>query len=176
MSYLQLPEIQQVRPRLFIGTQHAASQKKLLKELEITHIISMNGSTPLWPGDFQYQTLFTTDDDDSMLLEHMLEAIHFMESALVNGGNVLVHCSRGVNRSGAMLIGYLMMSEGLSYSEVSAAFAFPECFFLPQHKRIRLTHLSFVCLNIQKVVGLLNGTRNLPANLAAPGSWTKFLP
>jgi protein tyrosine phosphatase len=120
VSYLQLPEIQQVRPRLFIGTQHAASQKKLLKELEITHIISMNGSTPLWPGDFQYQTLFTTDDDDSMLLEHMLEAIHFMESALVNGGNVLVHCSRGVNRSGAMLIGYLMMSEGLSYSEALA--------------------------------------------------------
>ena len=59
VSHKGLPELQQVRRGLFIGTQRAANEKQLLEAMGITHILSMNGSAPLWPQGFQYHTVCT---------------------------------------------------------------------------------------------------------------------
>ena len=117
--FRQLPEIQQVRPALFIGTHHAAVQKPLLSALGITHIVSMIGSEPAWPRDFEYHTVYTMDNDQCKLLEALPGVVGFIREAMDGGGAVLIHCRRGVNRSGAMLIAYLMREERLSYVKVS---------------------------------------------------------
>ena len=52
VSHRGLPEIQEVRNGLFIGTQAAACQKQLLNGVGITHILSMLGNTPSWYGDW----------------------------------------------------------------------------------------------------------------------------
>ncbi len=41
-----------------------------------------------------------------------------MQAARAGGGCVLVHCSQGVSRSAALVIGYLMWKLGQPYDEV----------------------------------------------------------
>ena len=74
----------------------------------------------------------TNDDDSTKLLQNMVMGVRFVREALDSGGNVLMHCLHGVNRSGAMLIGYLMMDEELSYEEVSGVWH-PIPFSLAKH-------------------------------------------
>jgi protein-tyrosine phosphatase len=119
-----LLEIQQVRPGLFIGTQHAAEDEELLQALGITHIACLNGNAPQFPNQFEYHFLTKAnagERDPNKPLKDMLEVSEFIQAALTCGGNVFIHCSHGANRSGAMLIGYLMMSEGLPYMEALAS-------------------------------------------------------
>ena len=111
-------DVAQVRSGLFIGTEHVANDKAVLQALGITHILSMNGCTPKWPEEFQYCTVSAADDDQAILLENMVSGVSFIRDALEMGKSVLVHCRKGVNRSGSMLIGYLMMCENISYNQV----------------------------------------------------------
>ena len=135
----QLPEIQQVRPGLFIGTQRAAASKQLLAAAKITHIVSMNGSPPLWPSEYHYHTEHMMDDDPYSLLKNMVKICSFMRQAVLDGCNVLVHSSRGANRSGSMVIGFLMLQENLSYVKVSRFFsALMFSHFLP-HQFVQTT-------------------------------------
>jgi protein-tyrosine phosphatase len=41
----------------------------------------------------------------------------FIDEALNGGGHVLVHCAQGVSRSGAILVGYMMRKQGLTYDQ-----------------------------------------------------------
>ena len=117
----QQPEIQQLRPGLFIGTQKVCAQKPLLEALGVTHVLSMIGSAPDWPGEFQHYAVHAKDDDHTELLKTVLRACCFMREGIEGGGAVLVYCRRGVNQSGAMAIAYLMREERLPYVKVGVA-------------------------------------------------------
>ena len=70
------------------------------------------------PEEFRYYTVQHMDSDNCRLLENLLLASTFIQEARIRGCKVLVHCQSGINRSAAMVIGYLMMEERLSYAEV----------------------------------------------------------
>jgi protein-tyrosine phosphatase len=81
----------------------------------------MNGSPPLWPSEYHYHTEHMMDDDPYSLLKNMVKICSFMRQAVLDGCNVLVHSSRGANRSGSMVIGFLMLQENLSYVKALSA-------------------------------------------------------
>lgn len=56
---------------------------------------------------FQFEA---SDDEDYDILQHVTGARDFIDSARAEGGRVLVHCARGVNRSGAICVAYLMIT------------------------------------------------------------------
>eukprot|EP01012_Entosiphon_sulcatum_P011598 TRINITY_DN1709_c0_g1_i1.p3 TRINITY_DN1709_c0_g1~~TRINITY_DN1709_c0_g1_i1.p3 ORF type:complete len:192 (-),score=46.81 TRINITY_DN1709_c0_g1_i1:60-635(-) len=101
-----------VRPGLYIGSQRGALKRDALKALGVTHVLTMNNWPPPFPEDFVYEVKDTEDEDRGQLLLTLERNLGFIEEGIRAGG-VLVHCLRGVNRSGTMLVAYLMHSEGL---------------------------------------------------------------
>jgi hypothetical protein len=51
------------------------------------------------------------DYDEYDIASHFPDAIAFLDRARASGGNALVHCNLGVNRSGAIVAAYMMVSE-----------------------------------------------------------------
>ncbi len=110
-------------PNLWLGNIRAAREKHRLIAMGVTHIVCCTGGkqsdTALFPNDFKYKLLQLRNETDSEKVVEYFPAVNqFIDAALASGDNrpcgVLIHCMRGVNRSGTMTIGYLM-SKGHSY-------------------------------------------------------------
>eukprot|EP01006_Ploeotia_vitrea_P056982 TRINITY_DN68143_c0_g1_i1.p1 TRINITY_DN68143_c0_g1~~TRINITY_DN68143_c0_g1_i1.p1 ORF type:complete len:214 (+),score=14.55 TRINITY_DN68143_c0_g1_i1:21-662(+) len=116
-TYSSVDKMHMVRPNLYLGSVHAAKDKQLLKSVGVTHILTMNGNLPRFPTDFEYNySTNSSNDDRHRLFEHLQENIKFMHDGITRGA-VFVHCDRGVNRSGSMVIAFLMATEGLNYEQ-----------------------------------------------------------
>ncbi len=98
---------------LFLGSIEAATDVILLGCNEITHVVSID-SVPLprkisaMMPRISFMHMQISDLPEEDLLSHLGEAIAFIDSALVHGGAVLVHCFRGRSRSATVVIAYLM--------------------------------------------------------------------
>ena len=69
---------------------------------------------PKFAGKFVYK-MVTIDDIPSANLKQYFKVCHrFIDSALADGGVVLVHCWAGVSRSATIVISYLMQKHGIS--------------------------------------------------------------
>jgi len=56
-----------------------------------------------FPDHFQYLIQEIRDADDQNLIRIFPQAQNFIDSALQNGGRVLVHCGDGISRSPAIV-------------------------------------------------------------------------
>ncbi|EIW70741.1 hypothetical protein TREMEDRAFT_28912, partial [Tremella mesenterica DSM 1558] len=71
---------------------------------------------PRFPHDFTYMTLDISDNIDQNLITIFPTCCQFIDSAIANGGSVLVHCNvGGISMSPAIVIGYLMSKLDWSY-------------------------------------------------------------
>jgi hypothetical protein len=125
----------QIIPNLFLSSIVVAMNKQLLNELKITHIInatgpkaSVNTNAPTtltcsgaapaleprhpnaFPSEFQYLNLNIADEQDVLISDYFEISHKFIDQAIKDGGNVLVHCEAGISRSSTIVISYLMAS------------------------------------------------------------------
>ncbi|KAJ1458852.1 hypothetical protein M885DRAFT_512700 [Pelagophyceae sp. CCMP2097] len=109
---------------LYVGGEIVARDADILAAHGITHVLNAAGcSVPsAFPNRFEYLTLEMHDDG---LVEDVTwfasEAAEFLEKCWDAGGRCLVHCSRGVSRSCALAIAYLMVRSGAAYRDAYAA-------------------------------------------------------
>ena len=62
----------EILPGLFLGSIGAASNRELLIELGISHIMTIaNGVSPLYPSDFTYVVIDIEDAANENILEHI---------------------------------------------------------------------------------------------------------
>ncbi|XP_050131881.1 dual specificity protein phosphatase 1-like isoform X6 [Malus sylvestris] len=89
----------QIEEGLFLGSIGAANNKEELKNLNITHILTVaNSLAPAYPNDFVYKVINVADRVCTDLKQHFDECIEYIDEAKRSGGGVLVHCFVGRSR------------------------------------------------------------------------------
>eukprot|EP01043_Picozoa_sp_COSAG02_P022497 COSAG02_NODE_1172_length_14106_cov_77.834725_9_plen_299_part_00 len=123
----------EVRPRLWLGSVEAAADHSLLATHGIQHLLTcgrfLAERSPL-PADgsvVRAVNLEIDDLDEVDLVEHLPATSDVLcellgtESRPGTTTGVLVHCSAGRSRSASVVIAYLMREEGLSYKQAYAS-------------------------------------------------------
>ena len=73
-----------------------------------------------FPNIFKYRTLMLRDTGREDITPYLNCALNFIASAVVSGGKVFVHCVKGISRSPAVTIAYLMWHENMSLENAHA--------------------------------------------------------
>ncbi|KAM9848063.1 dual specificity protein phosphatase 13B-like [Aulostomus maculatus] len=142
----------QVWPNLYIGDESVARDKATLSSLGITHIVNaaagrhrINTGQQFYSNlDLEYYGVEAADHPEFDLKPFFNPAAQFIHSALERKGQVFVHCAMGVSRSGALVLAYLMICQGLSLVEAIMAVRLsrdigPNSGFLEQLKELDLS-------------------------------------
>ena len=104
---------------LYVGSIDSTYDIKTLKELGITHIISvLPGFTPPYPDDFKYMVINAMDDENTNLDMVFEDSNKFIDDAFENRGNILVHCMMGRSRSATIVAAYLIHTFGMNVDEI----------------------------------------------------------
>ncbi|KAK3019835.1 hypothetical protein RJ639_004080 [Escallonia herrerae] len=130
----------QIEERLFLGSLGAAHNKSALKDLNITHILTVgNFMEPADPNDFACKTIDVPDREDFDIRKYFGECFDFIDDAKKTGGSVLVHCFMGRSRSVTIIVAYLMkpphsmsLSKALEYVQSKRPVAAPNSGFMLQ--------------------------------------------
>lgn len=105
----------EVAPGLFIGALGAANNRRALLAAGITHVVSACAeAAPTFPAEVAHLHVRIRDERGAPIGEHFAETFAFIESALEQGGAVLVHCVMGRSRSACLVAAYLMRKERVS--------------------------------------------------------------
>ncbi|EHB01058.1 Dual specificity protein phosphatase 19 [Heterocephalus glaber] len=106
-----------LKPWLLLGSQDAAHDLDVLKKHKVTHILNVAyGVENAFPNEFTYKSISILDLPETSILSYFPECFEFIEQAKMKDGVVLVHCNAGVSRAAAIVVGFLMNSEEISFS------------------------------------------------------------
>uniref|UniRef100_A0A3B4UHA1 Dual specificity phosphatase 19a n=1 Tax=Seriola dumerili TaxID=41447 RepID=A0A3B4UHA1_SERDU len=111
-----------VKPYLLLGectcSQDAAHDFGTLRKHKVSHVLNVAfGVENVFPDLFIYKTVSILDHPDADLLLHIQDCCDFIQQARSEKGVVLVHCNAGVSRAPAVVMGYLMSCDSLSFNE-----------------------------------------------------------
>lgn len=104
----------EVLPYLFIGSYGAAENVSHLEEQNITHAVCLLEEFPESVASLPKRCIPMSDYGESDIRRVLTDVVPFIENAKATGGRVLIFCALGVNRSPALVVGYLRMELGCS--------------------------------------------------------------
>ncbi|XP_018684547.2 dual specificity protein phosphatase 1B isoform X2 [Musa acuminata AAA Group] len=143
----------QIEEGLFLGSVGAALNKSALKDLNITHILTVAKSLDLaFPNDFVYKKIDVFDTPGTELVKYFAECFSFIDEARSAGGGVLVHCFAGMSRSVTVVVAYLMKKHRMSLSDALSLVRSKRPHIAPNHGF--LTQLA----NFEKSLGVNQGS------------------
>jgi len=115
----RLVDMTEIRDNLFIGDESAARNTFYLKKVGVTHVLNTaEGQTSgtvdtnqkfYKPFNIKYKGLKLLDVSQANISIHFNEISDFIDEGLEGGGKVLVNCQKGVSRSSAAVLAYLML-------------------------------------------------------------------
>ena len=113
-------KISKLLEHLYLGSQIDAQDIGMLQSLGITHILNtVDGtfqsetSVEYYDGKFKYLGFQSDDLLNYPIMKHFEETFNFVEDARTSGGKCLIHCISGINRSGALSVGYVMVHNNI---------------------------------------------------------------
>jgi predicted protein tyrosine phosphatase len=110
-------DMDEVYERRFVGNENAARDVDLPKKHEIRHIVSLNGSegSAYFPEQFKYGIMNLNDSEFEELCQEFWKALNFVKEAIEKGGAPFIHCRRGISRSGALGLAYMIEEKGMKF-------------------------------------------------------------
>ncbi|KAF7314176.1 hypothetical protein MKEN_00889800 [Mycena kentingensis (nom. inval.)] len=121
-------ECQEIIPGLLLGPFVASKSLQTLQSLNITHIVCIRDAKeafsvrPRFPEHFTYMTLDVEDNEEQNLIRLFPDAKRFIDTAISQGGQVLVHCNGtrdtgGISLSPAFVVMFVMQHYQLSWED-----------------------------------------------------------
>ncbi|XP_076370755.1 dual specificity protein phosphatase 3-like [Tachypleus tridentatus] len=117
----------EVYPNIYVGDQKSAMNKAFLQQIGITHVVNVAEEPNLGQVNtrasyyhkinIQYLGFRMLDIPEAPISSCFDEAVNFIDSALKNGGKVLIHCLVGISRSSTIAIAYIMIKKGMTAAE-----------------------------------------------------------
>ncbi|KAH8114610.1 phosphatases II [Phellopilus nigrolimitatus] len=107
-------ECQEILPNLLLGPFQASKSIDTLLSNRITHIVCIRDAKeafsvrPRFPDRFNYLVLDVQDNEEQNLIRLFPQAKQFIDTAIMQGGRVLVHCNGGISLSPAFVVMYVM--------------------------------------------------------------------
>jgi protein tyrosine phosphatase len=118
--WVNVAEMNEVHDGIFVGNVNSALNVIELRKIGITKILNM-------AEDEEYDDYRDVDDIDVVKIGiydgHMTPvgvyhtAAEMIDTAILAGEKILVHCSAGISRSSTAVISYLMLRKGYSFSQ-----------------------------------------------------------
>lgn len=123
-SHRKLPRVsgtyfpaKQIIRNLWIGSQGDSQDGSFFARHNIRLVVNATGTIPFLDLP-DVQTLRVPVDDDithnELMLRHLPVVVLAMDDVLKHGHGVLVHCHAGMQRSAAVVAGYLMWKKGMT--------------------------------------------------------------
>lgn len=125
------PSMSLVAPSLYIGDETSAASEQRLRQHGITHVLnctakpnlvlelpsvaSCNGEPSV---EYRRLNLLDSTEDLPRMQSVLREGVDFIRSAVQEGGTILVHCHRGISRSVALVMAYLIEADQRSAESV----------------------------------------------------------
>ena len=108
----------EIIPHLYIGSIACASNLEELKSKNITHILCCGiGLKFFFPDKFKYHRIDLIDKESENIRKYFDESNNYINDAIINGGNILVHCQAGISRSTSIIIAYLMKYKKMNFNK-----------------------------------------------------------
>ena len=110
---------------VWIGSVHGAQNAYELGRVGITHVLCLEQEiVPLEDVMDVIQDRWVvplTHEEGEDIVEILPLVFGLIDGVRREGGHVLVHCNRGINRSGAVVVAYVMARFGLGFEDGKAA-------------------------------------------------------
>ncbi|CAF1356388.1 unnamed protein product, partial [Didymodactylos carnosus] len=105
--------------KVWLGDILSSKNKSALDALNITHILSVLGWKPKYDKiDKRIRKyVIAADDDTTDLLPEFEPCYEFIDQAVKNNCNVLIHCQAGISRSATIAASYLMKKYDLTFAD-----------------------------------------------------------
>jgi len=97
-----------ILPTLFLGSKKDSLMEERLKELQITHILSLMGGKQHLVSGCKHLHVPMADSGNTCLDEVMNRSFGFIKESQQDGNKILIHCLLGQNRSPTVVIAWLM--------------------------------------------------------------------
>jgi len=123
-SAIYYPQATEIVPRLFLADLYTASNPTTLRQLKVTHIVSvMPGEIDLPPWDPAFHLQLPVEDMPFVeIIPFLRDAVYWITRALASHpeARVVVHCFQGISRSTTFVVAYLIASRAWSVSQALA--------------------------------------------------------
>lgn len=113
-----LPQYSEIIPGLYIADMYTATSAAVIRDLGITHVVSvLKNGCPHYPQGLKHICVPVEDTRSEGILGHFDSIVDWIQRALANGGQVMVHCVWGMSRSASFVIAFLMAHRKMSLDD-----------------------------------------------------------
>ncbi len=108
--------IDKITDKIFLGDEEGAKELDFFKKEDIHNILSIIESPPTYPQELNinHKTIKLEEKLSLKIIPYLKECIDFIEQS----DKIFVHCSCGLSRSPAIVIGYLMWKTHNNFEQV----------------------------------------------------------